>query len=149
MFCREQAAQLRGIASEAERLGNLVIIGNGTVDHARDFQRTHGDGLRSLVDTGKKTYRTLGFRRGLRYTFGAASVMRGLQTTRRGFTQGATQGDAFQQGGTLVLAAGGRPVYFQRSRFAGDHPEIETVLAAIRLAAGTTSPARRTGRQTS
>jgi len=138
MFCREQAAQLRGIQPEAERLGSLTIIGNGNLDQARDFQKTHGGTLRSLVDPRKQTYRLLGFRRGFRFTFGAPSVLRGAQTTARGFVQGATQGDAFQQGGTLVLAAGGRPVLFQRSRFAGDHPEIERVLAALRLAAGKT-----------
>jgi len=136
MFCREQAAQLRGIQRQCEKLGNLAIVGNGTAAHARDFQETHGKELRSLVDTKRETYRALGFRRGFRYTFGAPSIVRGTQTVARGFVQGPTKGDAFQQGGTLVLAEGGRPVFFQRSRFAGDHPRIEEVLAALRLAAG-------------
>jgi hypothetical protein len=134
MFCREQAAQLRGIRGDAEKLGNLTIIGNGSPAHARDFRKTHGKGLRSMVDPHKQTYKVLGMRHGFRYTINAASVMRGAQTTARGFFQAETQGDAFQQGGTLVLARGGRPVFFYRSRFAGDHPSLEEVMAALRLA---------------
>ena len=126
---------MRGVKAEAEQLGELVVVGNGTVAHARDFRKSQGRGLRSLVDPAKRSYKVLGFRHGLRYTLGAASVMRGVQTTARGFTQTTTQGDAFQQGGTLVLARGGRPVFFYRSRFAGDHPAQEELMAALRLAA--------------
>jgi hypothetical protein len=116
---------------QAEQVGNLVIIGNGNLDQARDFAQTHGKNLRSLVDTKKLTYQVLGFNWGVFRTMGAASVLRGIQTTARGFRQGRTQGDGLQLGGTLVLAKGGRPVYFQRSRYAGDHPPIEQVLAAL------------------
>ena len=126
---------MRGIAKKVEKLGHLVIVGNGNMAQAQDFRRTHGAGLRSLVDPKKHTYRALGFRHGFRYTINAGSVMRGVQATSRGFIQGETQGDAFQQGGTLVLAKGGRPVFFQRSRFAGDHASLEEVLAAMRVAA--------------
>ena len=119
-----------------EKLANVAIIGNGTVAHAQDFDKTHGKGLRSLVDTRKQTYKALGFRHGIRYTLGPASVARGVDAMSRGFRQVNTQGDPFQQGGTLVVAAGGRPVLFQRARFAGDHAPLEEILAAATLAAG-------------
>jgi hypothetical protein len=126
---------LRGVRSEVEKYGNLAVIGNGTLAHAQDFDRTHGKGLRSLVDTRKGTYKALGFRHGVRYTLGPASLARGVDAMSRGFRQVNTQGDPFQQGGTLVLAKGGRPVLFQRARFAGDHASLEEILAAVRLAA--------------
>ena len=118
-----------------EKLVNLAIVGNGTVAHAQDFDKTHGKGLRSLVDPHKLSYKALGFRHGVRYTLGPASVARGMDAMSRGFRQVNTQGDAFQQGGTLVLRAGGRPVLFQRARFAGDHASLEEILAAATLAA--------------
>jgi hypothetical protein len=118
-----------------EKLANLAIVGNGTLAHAQDFDRTHGKGLRSLVDTRKQTYKALGFRHGVRYTLGPASIARGVDAMSRGFRQVNTQGDPFQQGGTLVVAAGGRPVLFQRARFAGDHAPLEEILAAATMAA--------------
>jgi hypothetical protein len=71
----------------------------------------------------------------MRSTYHALSVVRGVRQSALGYRQGTVQGDAFQQGGTLVLAAGGRPVYFQRSAFAGDHPPPDDVLQAMREAA--------------
>lgn len=118
-----------------EKIANVAIIGNGTLAHAQDFAKTHGKGLRSLVDTKKQTYRALGFRHGVQYTLGPASLARGMDAMSRGFRQVDTQGDPFQQGGTLVLAAGGRPVLFQRARFAGDHASLEQILAAATMAA--------------
>src|SRR5437899_11218436 len=100
---------------EAEALGNLVIIGQGSLDQGRDYDQTHGKGLSALVDTERKSYGVLGFVRGFSSTFGPRSTLASLRAASRGFIQGPTQGDAFQQGGVLVLAAGGRPVYFHRS----------------------------------
>jgi hypothetical protein len=40
-----------------------------------------------------------------------------------------------QKGGVLVVSAGGRPVFFQRSEFAGDHARLEEILGALRDAA--------------
>ncbi|HEV1998284.1 MAG TPA: AhpC/TSA family protein [Candidatus Dormibacteraeota bacterium] len=118
-----------------DKLANVAVIGNGTLAHAQDFDQTQGKGLRSLVDTRKQTYKALGFRHGVRYTLGPASLARGMDAMSRGFRQVQTQGDPFQQGGTLVVAAGGRPVLFQRARFAGDHASLEEILAAATMAA--------------
>lgn len=127
---------MRGVKSQVAKYGNLAIVGNGTLAHAQDFAKTQGKGLRSLVDSRKRAYKVLGFRRGLRYTVGPASLARGVDAMARGFRQVETQGDPFLQGGTLVVAAGGRPVLFQRARFAGDHAPLEEILAAVRIAAG-------------
>lgn len=121
--------------SKVEKLANLAIVGNGTLAHAQDFDRTHGKGLRSLVDPKKRAYKVLGFRHGVRYTLGPASLARGVDAMARGFRQVNTQGDPFQQGGTLVVATGGRPVLFERARFAGDHSSLEDILAAVTMAA--------------
>ena len=120
---------------QVEKLANLAIVGNGTLAHAQDFAKTHGKGLRSLVDSRKLTYKALGFRHGVRHTLGPASLARGVDAMSRGFRQVNTQGDPFQQGGTLVVARGGAPVLFERARFAGDHASLEEILAAVTMAA--------------
>ena len=127
---------MRGIKDQVEKYANLAIIGNGTLAHAQDFKKTHGRGLHSLVDSRKQTYKALGFRHGVRFTVGPASLARGADAMARGFRQAETQGDPFQQGGTLVVRAGGGPVLFQRSRFAGDHAPLEEILASAMMAAG-------------
>ena len=127
---------MRGIANKAATLGNLAIVGNGTVAHARDFDRTHSKGqLRSLVDTEKKTYQALELAHGVTSTMTAASGLRALGALSRGHIQTTTKGDPYQQGGVLVVAAGGRPVFFQRSEFAGDHVRLEEILVAMKQAA--------------
>jgi hypothetical protein len=127
---------LRGIAKKAAGLGNLALVGNGTVAHARDFDRTHSRGqLRSLVDNEKRTYKALELAHGVASTMTAAGGLRALGALARGHIQTTTKGDPYQQGGVLVVAAGGRPVFFQRSEFAGDHVRLEEILVAMRQAA--------------
>jgi len=134
---------LRGIRSKADKLGTLAIVGNGTVAHAVDFARTHGKGLRSLVDTDRETYRALNFHRGIMRTLSPAAAGATLRATAHGFVQGTTQGAATQMGGSLVGAPGGRPVYFQRSDFPGDHPSLEVLLEALRAARAPKEPPTR------
>jgi uncharacterized protein (DUF2342 family) len=127
---------LRGIAKKAAALGNLAIVGNGTVAHARDFDLTHSKGkLRSLVDTDRKTYEALHFAHGMTSTITAAGTLRALGALSRGHIQTSTKGDPLQQGGVLVVSTGGLPVFFQRSEFAGDHVRLEELLVAMEQAA--------------
>ena len=125
---------MRGIRSKAEKLGNLAIVGNGSVAHAVDFAKSHGKGLRSLVDTDRETYQALHFHKGIMRTLSPAATGATLRATAHGFTQGMTQGSATQMGGSLVVAKGGRPVFFQRSDFPGDHPSLDVLLDALRVA---------------
>ena len=48
-----------------------------------------------------------------------------------GFRQGARRGNPVQQGGTFVLGPGDRVRFEWRDRFAGDHPEMRQVFAAL------------------
>ena len=126
---------MRGVKTKADKIGELVIIGQGTLAQAQDFDKTHGKGLHALVDTKRQTYKALGFVRSRLAILDPRSTVKGLEKASRGFTQGRTQGDAFQMGGTLVVKAGGSPTFFHRSAYPGDHPEVKEVLAELQAAA--------------
>jgi hypothetical protein len=111
----------------------LVLVGNG----ARHFARAFRDDLRLetpvYVDTERRAYAALGMRRGLGSALGVASTLKSAaRAYRAGFRQGAVQGDAWQLGGVLVVRPGGEIAYRHLSKAAGDHPQAEDVLAALR-----------------
>lgn len=126
---------MRGIAREAKQYGTLVIVGNGNLAQAQDFARKQGRGLRSLVDTNRATYRAMDFQYGSNLRQLTMATLKGVAAASRGHIQTDIQGDARQMGGTLVVRAGGEPVYFYRSDYAGDHPPVEEVLQALKAAA--------------
>jgi len=114
----------------------LVFVSTGTPAMAQDFQAAHGFGATTWVDQRRRTYRHLGFKRGPGSTlFSAAALRHALRAFRKGFRQGATQGDPWQQGGVLVVRAGGEPVLCHASEEAGDLAPTAEVMAAARRAA--------------
>jgi hypothetical protein len=107
---------------------------------AADFQAQQGFGATTWVDQKRRTYRHLGFKRGPGSTvFSAAALRHALRAWRKGFRQGATQGDPWQQGGVLVVRAGGQAVLCFASEEAGDLPPTDEVMAAARRAARATA----------
>jgi hypothetical protein len=126
---------LRGIAKEAERFGTLAVIGQGTLAQGVDFEAKQGKGLRSLVDTGRRSYNVMEFVHGSNLRQITMATLKGIGAASRGHIQVRTQGDAQQMGGTLVVARGGRPVYYYKSDYAGDHPPLDDVLTALKAAA--------------
>ena len=127
---------MRGIAKEAKDYGTLAVVGQGTLAQGRDFEAKQGKGLRSLVDTARRSYKVMDYVRGSSVRQITMATLKGVGAARRGHIQTRTQGDAQQHGGTLVVAAGGAPIYFHKSDYAGDHPPVTDVLAALRAAAG-------------
>jgi len=103
---------------------------------AQDFQAQHGFGATTWVDPRRATYRHLGFKRGPGSTLLSLATMRhALRALRKGFRQGATQGDPWQQGGVLVVRAGGEVVLCLASEEAGDLVPTTEVMSAARKAA--------------
>lgn len=135
IFCHEQVAELRRALPEVERHGARVsIIGNGNPAHALGFaDRTGVEATRVFTDPARLLYRALGMThgvgglRGLRATAGHS-----LRAWQRGHRQLSTQGDPWQQGGTLVVARDGRITYSYLSRAAGDNAPIGRIIDAVR-----------------
>lgn len=132
MFCRQQVAQLRDEIDEFRRLGaELVAVGNGSVEQAREFREAEQLPFPLFTDPSLRAYRRAGLRHGLASSIDPRVALRGLQAMAGGFRQGAVQGDAWQQGGVFVVAPGGRLLYGYVSRHAGDHPATADILRAL------------------
>jgi len=103
---------------------------------ALDFQGLQGFGATTWVDQGRRAYRHLGFKRGPGSTLLNLDTLRhALRAWRKGFRQEATQGDPWQQGGVLVVRAGGDAVLCFAAEEAGDLAPTADVMAAARRAA--------------
>jgi len=115
----------------------LAVIGQGTPDHARDFQRSQHVDLPLYVDRTRDSYRLAGAKVGtLGELLGPAVVARGLRVSLRDrVRQGRTVGHPAQLGGVLIVKPDGSIPYVHLSDDASDVPPNNEVLAAARAAA--------------
>src|SRR5260370_21249366 len=135
MFCKEQAAQLRGIKKEIEAAGaRLVFIGNGNTAFARNFKETWVPDCEVLTDPSTASYALLGARRGAWAVWSPRSWPAGLRAVRGGFRQTRTQGQPYLLGGVAILYSGGAGRWTDRCRYSGDHPDPAQVVAAVNRA---------------
>jgi hypothetical protein len=109
----------------------LAAVGSGSVAHARQFVGQTGFRGEMFVDPRLQVYRAFGLHRGVRQTLGLAAILKGFAAMRRGFRQGSTAGDLWQQGGLFAIDPQGRTIFAHRDRFAGDHANLEQVAAAL------------------
>lgn len=129
-------AGFRSRQDELEGLGvTLAFIGSGTPAMAEDFKQSLGLDVPVFTDPSRRTYAQLGFKRGVLSVVSPAVLASALRAWRAGFRQAKTQGDPVQQGGVVVVRAGGAPEYGFASAEAGDHPPLDVVMDAARRAA--------------
>jgi hypothetical protein len=82
-----------------------------------------------LTDPSRASYEAAGLKRGLARTlFDPQGFKNFLGAYKKGFRQGATKGDPWQQGGSLVVAQGGQVLYRYVSSTPGDHATPATLL---------------------
>ena len=110
----------------------LVLVGNGSVRAAARFQREQAPECAVFSDPSLETYRTLGMRRGVWATLGPSTLAAAARALLRGRRQTSVEGDPWQQGGIYVIARGGAIVYAHTNRNAGDRPDVDAALAALR-----------------
>lgn len=134
VFCQQQAVEVHRERPQLLSKGaELHLIGNGETAHAQAFARVLGLTCPLWTDPSLVTFRALQMKRGFRVSLGSPSTwLATVRAIRQGLRQGRTQGDAWQLGGVLVVRAGGELVYRHTSAFAGDHPPVGGLLAAIR-----------------
>lgn len=112
---------------------NVAIIGNGLPAMAKGFVDRLGlaGEARVLTDPKRQSYRLAGFRRGVWATLGPHALVNLLRALRKGLGTRKIEGDAWQQGGTLVVARGGEVLFRYASSHQGDRAGPQRLLAAL------------------
>jgi hypothetical protein len=124
---------LRGRLDDIHAAGaELVFVGNGAVPFARNFQEHEAGGAEVYTDPSRESYLALGLRRSVAGTLGPRSLLAGLRATLAGHVQRSVEGDPYQLGGFFAVAPGGRILYTHVHRSAGDRPDVDAALAALR-----------------
>jgi AhpC/TSA antioxidant enzyme len=130
MFCRELAAQVRGVSDEIAKKGaDVVFVGNGSPAMAKAFAEDFDVKSPLYTDPSLEAYKAASLQRGMGSIW--SSIKKAPRALGGGFFQGLTKGDALQQGGIFVIGTDGSEVYRYASKFAGDHPELSDLIAAL------------------
>ena len=109
----------------------LVAVGSGSPRSAQkfvdDFHFT-GD---MYLNRNLNVYKAFDLERGIIKTLGPSSLIQGFRAMKKGFRQGQSAGDLWQQGGLFVLGPGDQVLFAHRDRFAGDHTDLQQMLPKI------------------
>jgi hypothetical protein len=128
-------AELRPHAEEFERKGaKLAVVGNGWPAMAKAWAAQVGfpPSVAVLTDPSRKAYDLAGLKRSALLTLlNPLSLARWVRANVHGFHQGRTAGDAWQQGGAMVVLPSGKVAYRYVSLGPGDHPSPATLLGAV------------------
>jgi hypothetical protein len=118
--------------------GKLVVVGNGWPAMAKTWAQHVGfpPSVSVLTDPSRKAYDLAGMKRSAALTLlNPRAVLRWGRANLKGFRQGRTAGDAWQQGGTLVVKPGGKVTFRYVSLGPGDHPSPQSLVEALKRAA--------------
>jgi len=134
MISRRQVADLNNNMKAFQRVNaQLVIIGNGPEKFIIPFREATRYKGPLFTDSALKTYKLLGFKKGITSLVGLDPLKAGIRALGTGYLQKGIQGPPLQQGGVLVVGPGNFVHYIYRSRKAGDHPPLEEVLKACEV----------------
>jgi hypothetical protein len=120
----------------SKRGAGLVIIGNGAPNFIGGFREHTGYQGPLYTDPSLSSYRALELTRSVFSSLNPKAVGRAFTALRQGFRQRKTQGDPWQQGGTLVVSADGEVVFLHRARYAGELADVSAILHALESGQG-------------
>ncbi len=123
---------MRSIVPQIHAAGSeLVVLGNGTSQHAEWFIEATGLETPVFTDPERAAYRAVGARRNLLGVLHPAVFLRTVQAWRQGFRQADQMGDAMQLGGVFIVMPDGSIPYARRSRYAGDLPDPAEIVRRL------------------
>lgn len=111
---------------------DLTIIGNGTPNFIAGFREQTSYQGPIYVDPSLQVYKAAELKRGMLRTFDPRALGKTIGAFTRGRRQGTVQGDAFQQGGVLVIGPDGEVKFHHASDRPGDNATVEEIVAALR-----------------
>jgi hypothetical protein len=120
---------------EIERIhrtgAELVVVGNGAPHFIAGFRDLTGYRGQLYTDPSLESYRAASLKHGVSTFFHPKVVFNAVRAISKGHLQGTTKGDPAQQGGTLVIRPPGRVIFHHVSQTAGDHAELDSIVAAL------------------
>jgi len=120
---------------EFQKLGaQVVVIGHSSLRYGKAFVEETGIELPVFVDEKRVVYKALEFKRPLLSFLSLKTFKRSAEAKKEGFSQPGVHGDAFQLGGVILRMPDGSMPYRYTSTFAGDHPPVEELKAAVKKA---------------
>jgi peroxiredoxin len=135
VFCREHAAQLRGIYDEITAAdADVVAIGTGNAMYAKAFIADEHIPFTVLLDEDGEAAGVASVKGGAGALFKLASpsVLKASARARKaGHHQGKTGSRPLQLGATFVVGPGDTIVYEHLDNDVGDHAPLAEVLDAL------------------
>ncbi len=112
----------------------LYVIGNGSPSFIEGFRETTKYDGPIYTDPSLAVYQAAELKRGVLKTFDPRALGPTIGAFMRGHRQGLTKGDAFQQGGVLVVTPDGVVTWHHASERPGDNAEASEIVAALNSA---------------
>ncbi|MDQ3364510.1 MAG: AhpC/TSA family protein [Myxococcota bacterium] len=109
----------------------VFVIGNGSPSFIEGFREQTKWAGPIYTDPSLAAYRAAELKRGVMKTLDPRSLGKRIGARMRGFRQGLVQGDAWQQGGVLVIAPSGDIVWQHVSEGLGDNATMQEILTAV------------------
>lgn len=132
MFCREQVARLTSRRADIEAKGaQIVAIGNGSAYWGKAFVMDENVDFPVYTDPGKRSYDAFGMKNSKLSLLKPAVLRHGRRATSGGFKQTRVRGDAFQNGGVIVINGSGDVTYTHIESEAGNLADLDEVIAAL------------------
>jgi peroxiredoxin len=140
LACTEHVTVLAPRLHELTRLGlRVVYVGNGEPRYIEAFVERNAidpEVVEVITDPSLAAHRALELRRSFGTTYGLHALWNVGRALVSGFRPSTIEGDAYQQGGVLVVDRDGRVAYLHRDQATGDHASTTDVIAAaMRVAA--------------
>jgi hypothetical protein len=132
MHCREHVVQLHRDIDKIHAAGaELFVIGNGTPNFIQGFrENTKYDGP-LYTDPSLEVYKAAQLKRGVTRVLNLKAAISSAKSLARGNRQGLMQGDAWQQGGVLVIAPSGDVRWHHASDHPGDNASVDQITRAL------------------
>ncbi len=110
----------------------MIVIGNGAPHFIAGFREITGYDGPLYTDPSLAVFQAAELKRGVTTVLNPRALLPTLKAFGRGGKQGLTQGDTWQQGGVLVIAAGGAVKWHHASERPGDNATGAQIAAALR-----------------